>query len=147
MSSNGINKAIIIGRLGADPELRKTQTGISVCTLSLATSETWKDKTTGEPKERAEWHRVVLWNRLAEIAAQYLEKGARIYIEGPLRTRKWTDQNGVDRFTTEIHAQQMQMLDGKSAGSETAPSPQKTPVQQPPSFQQEPTDFDDDIPF
>ncbi|MEA3643361.1 MAG: single-stranded DNA-binding protein [Lamprobacter sp.] len=149
MSSNGINKAIVIGRLGADPELRQTQTGNAFCTLSLATSEAWKDKTSGEPKERTEWHRVVFWGRLAEIAAQYLAKGSRIYIEGPLRTRKWTDQNGQDRYTTEIHAQQMQMLDGKASGEassrpQTAAQPNQT--QPPPSFN-ESADFDDDIPF
>jgi single-strand DNA-binding protein len=152
MSSSGINKAIIIGRLGADPELRQTQSGNAFCTLSLATSETWKDKATGEPKERTEWHRVVFWGRLAEIAAQYLAKGSRIYIEGPLRTRKWTDQNGQDRYTTEIHAQQLQMLDGKGASAEAPAQPQTSaPVsqaqQQPPSGFQDPADFDDDIPF
>jgi single-strand DNA-binding protein len=158
MSSNGINKAIVIGRLGADPELRHTQTARGVCTLSLATSERWNDRDTGEAHERTEWHRVVVWDRLAEIAAQYLAKGSRIYIEGPLRTRKWTDHNGQDRYTTEIHAQQLQMLDGK-AGAEASSRPQppgQTPAQTPappnpsqpplPSFQQ-PGDFEDDIPF
>jgi len=150
MSSNGINKAIVIGRLGADPELRQTQSGNAFCTMSLATSEAWKDKVTGEAKERTEWHRVVFWGRLAEIAAQYLAKGSRIYIEGPLRTRKWTDTNGLDRYTTEIHAQQLQMLDGKPSG-DSPPRPQAplqpSQAQQPPSGFQEPADFDDDIPF
>lgn len=147
MSSRGVNKVILIGNLGVDPVLKQTQAGTSVCSFSLATSESWKDKNTGEPQERTEWHRIVLWRGLAEIAAQYLGKGSRIYVEGPLRTRKWTDQNGLDRYTTEIHAREMQMLDGKPGGSgESSPSAQNTTAQQPPQFQ-EPADFDDDIPF
>lgn len=147
MSASGINKVILIGRLGADPEIRQTQGGTAVCTLSLATSESWKDRQTGEPQERTEWHRCVFWNRLAEITAQYLEKGSRIYVEGPLRTRKWTDQDGMDRYTSEIHVREMQMLNGKGTGAGSAPHGQPTGQQQQASSSQEPAPFDDDIPF
>ncbi|WP_268992903.1 single-stranded DNA-binding protein [Psychrobacter sp. I-STPA10] len=110
----GVNKVIIIGNLGADPESRQFSNGGSVTNISVATSEQWTDKQTGEKREATEWHRIALFNRLGEIAAQYLRKGSKVYIEGSLRTRKWQDQNGQDRYTTEIRADQMQMLD--SAG-------------------------------
>ncbi|WP_019673272.1 single-stranded DNA-binding protein [Psychrobacter lutiphocae] len=111
----GVNKVIIVGNLGADPESRQFSNGGSVTNISVATSEQWTDKQTGEKREATEWHRIVLFNRLGEIAAQYLRKGSKVYIEGSLRTRKWQDQNGQDRYITEIRADQMQMLD--SVGS------------------------------
>lgn len=106
----GVNQVIIIGNLGADPETRQFNNGGSVTNISVATSEQWTDRNTGEKKEATEWHRISLFNRLGEIAAQYLRKGSKVYIEGSLRTRKWQDQNGQDRYTTEIHAHKMQML-------------------------------------
>ncbi len=109
----GVNKVIIVGTLGADPESRTFSNGGTVCNISVATSEQWNDKITGERKEITEWHRVQFNNRLAEIAQQYLRKGSKVYIEGSLRTRKWQDQNGQDRYTTEIRANNMQMLDSK----------------------------------
>uniref|UniRef100_A5WGZ1 Single-stranded DNA-binding protein n=1 Tax=Psychrobacter sp. (strain PRwf-1) TaxID=349106 RepID=A5WGZ1_PSYWF len=112
----GVNKVIIIGNLGNDPETRQFSNGGSVTNISVATSEQWTDKQTGEKREATEWHRVTLFNRLGEIAAQYLRKGSKVYIEGSLRTRKWQDQNGQDRYTTEIRADQMQMLDGATGG-------------------------------
>ena len=119
--ARGINKVILIGNLGNDPELKSFPDGGSLTNVSIATSESWKDKTTGQQQERTEWHRVVFRNRLAEIVAQYLKKGSKVYIEGSLRTRKW-DKNGVDMYTTEIHASQMQMLDSKGdAGGGFAP--------------------------
>jgi single-strand DNA-binding protein len=115
--ARGINKCIIIGRLGNDPETRTFPDGGTVTNISVATSEQWKDKQTGEPQERTEWHRIAFNGRLAEIAAQYLRKGAKVYIEGSLRTRKYQDkQTGADRYTTDIVAREMQMLDGKSDG-------------------------------
>jgi len=106
----GINQVIIIGRLGADPETRQFSNGGGVTNISVATSEQWTDKNTGEKREATEWHRISLFNRLGEIATQYLKKGSQVYIEGSLRTRKWQDQNGQDRYTTEIRADKMQML-------------------------------------
>jgi len=117
MASRGINKVIIVGNLGNDPEHRVLPSGGAVTNLSIATSESWKDKQTGQPQERTEWHRVVFFNRLAEIAAEYLRKGSKVYVEGSLRTRKWQDQSGQDRYTTEIVANEMQMLDSRG-GSE-----------------------------
>lgn len=114
MASRGINKVILIGNLGSDPETRYMPSGGAVTNVNLATSETWKDKQTGQPQERTEWHRVVFFNRLAEIAGEYLRKGSKVYIEGSLRTRKWQDKNsGQDRYTTEIVASEMQMLDSR----------------------------------
>ncbi len=114
MASRGINKVIIVGNLGNDPEHRVLPSGGAVTNLSIATSESWKDKQTGQPQERTEWHRVVFFNRLAEIAAEYLRKGSKVYIEGALRTRKWQDKtSGQDRYTTEIVANEMQMLDSR----------------------------------
>lgn len=112
----GVNKVIIIGNLGADPEARQFNNGGSVTNISVATSEQWTDKQSGEKREATEWHRVSLFNRLGEIAAQYLRKGSKVYIEGSLRTRKYQDQSGQDRYITEIRADQMQMLDGASGG-------------------------------
>jgi single-strand DNA-binding protein len=121
MASLGINRVIIIGNLGAEPELRQMGNGGSVTTFSLATSESWKDKSTGANQERTEWHRVVMFYRLAETAAQYLGKGAKVYIEGSLRTRKWQDNGGVDRYTTEIVANKLEMLDGVGKVQEEIP--------------------------
>ena len=140
----GINKAIIIGRLGRDPEVRYTPSGVAVANFSVATSEEWKDKDTGEKRERTEWHRIVAFARLGEICGEYLSKGRQVYIEGRIQTRDWEDQNGVKRYTTEIVASQMQMLgsrDGAGPGKpESPPMPEYpgTPVSGP---------DDDDIPF
>lgn len=159
--ARGINKVIIVGNLGNDPEMRYMPSGGAVTNVSIATSESWKDKQTGEAKERTEWHRVVFYNRLAEIAGEYLRKGSKIYIEGSLRTRKWQDQSGADRYSTEIIGAEMQMLDsrggdqaqgGFAPSASRAPAPQaqshpepaqsSTPAQ--PSMEEE---FDDEIPF
>ncbi len=113
--ARGVNKVILIGNLGNDPEVRYTPSGSAVASVSLATSETWKDKQSGELQDRTEWHRVVFFNRLAEIVGEYLRKGSKIYIEGSLRTRKWQDKGGVDRYTTEIIANEMHMLDSRGA--------------------------------
>lgn len=150
--ARGINKVILIGNLGADPEVKYMPNGEAVANLRLATSESWKDKNTGETVERTEWHRVVLFRRLGEIAGEYLKKGSKVYIEGRLQTRKWQGQDGQDRYTTEIVANEMQMLDSRGGGSgsasfnqEPASSGNKAPAQQaaPAGFD----DFDDDIPF
>jgi single-strand DNA-binding protein len=169
--ARGINKVILIGNLGADPETRYTPSNAAVTNLRIATSDSWKDRNSGEQQERTEWHRVVMFNRLAEIAAEYLRKGAKVYIEGRLQTRKWQDQNGQDRFSTEIVANEMQMLDGRSGGGGGNEPPmddwggggsggggggsgggnrggrggggsQRAPADPPPAG-----DFDDDIPF
>lgn len=114
MSKRGVNKVVLLGNLGKDPEVRYMQgNGGAVANFTLATSESWKDKQTGEQQERTEWHRVVLYDRLAEIAGEYLKKGSKVYVEGSLRTRKWQDQSGQDKYTTEIVANEMQMLDGR----------------------------------
>ena len=149
--SKVINKCILIGNLGADPDVRQTQGGSSVATLSVATSEAWKDKQTGEKKEKTEWHRVVAFNRLAEIMGEYLKKGSKVYIEGKLQTRKWQGQDGQDRYTTEIVANEMQMLDTRqgAGGGNAGPS---RPAQQnqpaPAGYNSGPDDdLEDDIPF
>ncbi len=156
-----LNKVMLIGNLGADPEVRYMPSGGAVTNLRLATSERWKDKQTGENQERTEWHRVVLFNRQAEIAGEYLRKGSKIYIEGSLRTNKWQGQDGQDRYTTEIVAREMQFLDNKQSGgtanfdqpqqsgfapnqpapaqNQAASAPQSAPVDN--------GDFEDDIPF
>ena len=114
--SKGINKVILIGNCGQDPEVKYSQNGSAIVNLSVATSDSWKDKQTGQMQDRTEWHRVVFFNRLAEIAGEYLKKGSKVYIEGKLQTRKWQDQNGQDRYTTEIVANEMQMLDSRGTG-------------------------------
>nr|WP_232059071.1 single-stranded DNA-binding protein [Kineobactrum salinum] len=119
MASRGVNKVILVGNLGADPETRYMPSGGAVTNVNVATSESWKDKQTGQPQERTEWHRVVFFNRLAEIAGEYLKKGSKVYVEGSLRTRKWQGQDGQDRYTTEIVASEMQMLDSRSGGQQT----------------------------
>ena len=156
-----VNKVILVGRLGAEPESRAFPNGGSLCNLRLATSESWKDKQTGERKERTEWHRVTLNNRLGEIAQQYLHKGSQVYIEGRIQTRKWQDQSGQDRYSTEIVGNEMRMLDSKGAGDggqggyqQNAPAPQAAPKPASPSAgpdygsPQGGADYlDDDIPF
>jgi single-strand DNA-binding protein len=139
--ARGINKAILIGHLGADPETRYMPSGGAVTNLRVATTEQWRDKNTGDQQERTEWHNVAMFGRLAEIAAEYLRKGAQVYIEGRIRTRKWQDRDGNDRYTTEIVANEMQMLGGKPSG---AGAPAKSAEQAGPAPA---GDFDDDIPF
>jgi single-strand DNA-binding protein len=112
----GVNKVIIVGNLGNDPEVRYAQSGSAIANISVATSDSWKDKNTGEKQERTEWHRIVMFNRLGEIAGEYLKKGSKVYIEGKLQTRKWQDQSGQDKYTTEIVADSMQMLDSRGGG-------------------------------
>ncbi|SFC92159.1 single-strand DNA-binding protein [Thiohalospira halophila DSM 15071] len=118
MAARGVNKVILVGNLGADPEIRYTQNGSAVANLRLATSEQWRDKQTGENQERTEWHRVAMFGRLGEIAGEYLKKGSKVYIEGKLQTRKWQAQDGSDRYSTEVIANEMQMLDGRNSGGE-----------------------------
>ncbi|HJV25008.1 MAG TPA: single-stranded DNA-binding protein [Aromatoleum sp.] len=161
-----LNKVILIGNLGRDPETRYAPSGDAICNVTIATTETWKDKASGERKEATEWHRVVFFGRLAEIASQYLRKGSQVYVEGRLQTRKWQDKDGQDRYTTEIRADEMKMLGSRSGGDApmrqseggydapaAAPArqaPQAAPAQRAPS---QPSsgggfgDFDDDIPF
>lgn len=171
MAQRGVNKVILVGNCGQDPEMKYLPTGTAVTNISLATSETWKDKQSGQQQERTEWHRVVFFNRLAEIVGEYVKKGSKVYVEGRLQTRKWQGQDGQDRYTTEIVASEMQMLDSRggdagqgggygsgmssgpamagggmaAAGGAAAQQSSQQPSQQqpPPNFD----DFDDDIPF
>lgn len=147
--ARGINKVILVGNLGTEPEVRYMPSGGAVTNISIATSESWKDKQTGQQQERTEWHRVVFFNRLAEIAGEYLRKGSKVYVEGSLRTRKWQDQSGADKYTTEIVASEMQMLDsrGGEAGSSPAPRQAQSQAQKAPSEPVSEEEFDDDIPF
>lgn len=156
--SRGLNKVMIIGNLGNDPDMRYTPDGTAVANLSIATSESWKDKNTGQQQEKTEWHRVVAFRRLAEIMDEYLRKGSKVYVEGKLQTRKWTDQQGQDRFTTEILADQMQMLNSRQNSQDEYPQqnqPRQSNTQHPQNSVSQssrhspaPTmDFDDDIPF
>lgn len=167
-----VNKVILVGNLGRDPEVRYSAEGSAICNISIATTSQWKDRNSGERREETEWHRVVFYNRLAEIAGEYLKKGRSVYVEGRLRTRKWTGQDNQERYTTEIIAEQMQMLGGRDGGDmsgggmgggdygNNAPAPQRAPRQAP--QQQQPqqqaprnnppmsdnlADMDDDIPF
>jgi single-strand DNA-binding protein len=158
-----LNKVQLIGNLGADPEIRYTAAGDAVATLRIATTEAWTDKGTGERKEQTEWHRCVLWRRLAEIAGEYLSKGARVYIEGKLQTRKWQDQSGQDRYTTEVQVRDLIMLDGRGDGQgqpreasrQHGPGRGNGAAERAASFQEQappPTydqggEFEDDIPF
>lgn len=154
--ARGVNKVILIGNLGQDPEIKYMPSGDAVTNVSLATTESWKDKQTGEQVEKTEWHRLVFFKRLAEIAGEYLRKGSQVYIEGNLQTRKWQDKNGNDRYTTEIRVRDMQMLgsrggDAGSGGSQgggrqSAPAAQPSAAQPSAAPQPEP-EFDDDIPF
>jgi len=165
--ARGVNKVILIGNLGKDPEVRYSPNGGAIATITLATSESWKDKNTGEQVDKTEWHRVVFFRRLAEIAGEYLKKGSKVFIEGKLQTRKWQDKDGQDRYTTEVVANEMQMLDSKGGGSADYNQDQQgggygtqqsAPQQQPHAPQGRATpqqaapamsggDFDDDIPF
>ena len=159
--ARGVNKVILVGNLGRDPEIRYTPGGAAVANITVATSDSWKDKQTGEQQDRTEWHRVVFFNRLAEIVGEYLKKGSQIYLEGRLQTRKWQDQSGQDRYTTEIVGSEMQMLGGRNSGGgggssmddmnfdQSAPSssaPSSAP-QAPGAAKPAASDFDDDIPF
>jgi len=147
---SGVNKVIIVGNIGQDPEVKYMPSGGAVTNVSIATSETWKDKATGQPQERTEWHRVVFFNRLGEIAGEYLKKGSKVYVEGSLRTRKWQAQDGTDRYTTEIVASEMQMLDGRGDNAQSQPAPKQNaqPAQQPQNSAPAGfDDFSDDIPF
>jgi single-strand DNA-binding protein len=148
--ARGINKAIIVGTLGRDPEVKYTAGGSAVVNVSVATNEAWKDKTTGENVEKTEWHRIVIFGKLAEIAAQYLKKGSQVYFEGKIQTRKWQDQSGQDRYTTEIVANDMQMLGGRAdASGGTSDFKPQQPASKPSSqFDAPPADDGfDDIPF
>ena len=159
--ARGINKVILIGHLGADPETRAMPSGMTVANMRLATTESWKDKQSGEQQERTEWHNVSLFGRLGEIAAEYLRKGSQVYIEGRLRTRKWQDKEGRDRYTTEIVANEMQMLGGRGgaggggggggggmgAGSEPAPRAEHAEASGGGGAGAQRDEFDDDIPF
>ena len=165
MATRGVNKVILVGNLGKDPEVRHLPNGNAVASFSLATSESWKDKDSGEKQERTEWHRVVCFNRLGEIVGQYVRKGSKLYIEGSLRTRKWQDQQGQDRYTTEIVASEMQMLDSKTGGSNQyddsqepafatsqassnyAPKNNQQSTPAPQSFPEPLSGLDDDVPF
>lgn len=175
MASRGINKVILVGNLGNDPEVRYLPSGGAVANITVATSESWRDKATGEQREKTEWHRVSLFGKLAEVAGEYLRKGSQVYIEGQLQTRKWQDQSGQDRYSTDIVVQGfngvMQMLGGRAQGGAPAPGnnqggnwgqpqqpqsqqqaqasrpPQQAPQQQQPQYNEPPMDFDDDIPF
>ena len=148
--ARGVNKVIVVGNLGSDPDTRYVPSGSAVTNLSIATSESWKDKQTGEQKERTEWHKVAMFGRLAEIAAEYLRKGSQVYIEGKLRTRKWQDKEGKDRWTTEIIADEMQMLGSRSGGgapasNDSSRSNDSAGSNSPPPAG--PEVLDDDIPF
>lgn len=160
--SRGINKVILIGNLGQDPEVRYMPSGGAVTNITLATSDTWRDKQTGEQKERTEWHRVVFMGKLAEVAAQHLKKGAQVYVEGKLQTRKWQDQGGQERYTTEVRVDSftgvMQMLGGRpqeSQGNNASRAPRQqqqppaapTTSQTPGAYNEPPIDYDDDLPF
>ena len=144
--ARGINKVILVGNLGSDPEVRYTAGGDAVANVNIATSESWKDRQTGEKQEKTEWHRVVMFRRLGEIAGEYLKKGSQVYIEGKLQTRKWQDKNGNDRYTTEIVANEMQMLGGRS-GSASYNNDAAPPPARPAPARAGPDEFDDDIPF
>jgi len=151
--ARGVNKVILIGNLGQDPEVKYMPNGNAVANITVATSESWKDKNTGEQVDKTEWHRVVFFRRLAEIVGEYLKKGSKIYIEGKLQTRKWQDKNGADRWTTEVVANEMQMLDCRGGGSSDfnqssgggQQQQQSAPSQAAPAPVN--NDFDDDIPF
>lgn len=148
-----VNKVIIVGNLGRDPEVRYMPSGDAIANIAVATSYKSKDKSTGEQKEHTEWHRIAFFGRLAEVAAQYLKKGSSVYVEGRLQTRKYTDKDGVEKYATDIIAENMQMLSGRQGGDDAAPAPaaQPRPQQQAPRPAPKPapnfSDMDDDIPF
>ena len=139
MASRGVNKVILVGNLGNDPEIRYLPNGNAVANFTMATSESWKDKNTGEEKELTEWHRCVAYGKLAEIIGEYVKKGSKLYAEGKLKTRKWQGQDGQDRYTTEININEMQMLDGRQQGQQQGQQQSQKNWQMP--------DFDDTIPF
>lgn len=161
--ARGINKVILIGNLGGDPQVRYSPSGAAMTSINLATTDSWKDKQSGEQQDRTEWHKLVFFNRLAEIAGEYLRKGSKIYVEGSLRTRKWQDKNGVERYTTEILVNEMQMLDSRGAGAPTSSGMNTGGGKSKESFDQgqdygmseehvgfdsgQGKDFEDDIPF
>lgn len=156
--ARGVNKVILIGNLGSDPEVRYTPSGSAVANVNLATSESWRDKTSGELQDRTEWHRIVFFNRLAEIVGEYLHKGSKIYVEGSLRTRKWQDKNGVERHTTEIIANEMHILDSRAGtGAHASNHEAREESEQAIKIHPQPVaaeaaartadDFEDDIPF
>jgi len=152
--ARGVNKAIIVGNVGQDPEVRYMPSGSAVAEVSVATTEQWKDKNNGEKQERTEWHRITFFGRLAEIVGEYIKKGSQIYVEGSIRTEKWQDKQGNDRYTTKIIANEMQMLGGRTGGSagfnqDTPQQQQRAPQQQAPAAAPAgaSADFDDDIPF
>ncbi|HEM8291551.1 TPA: single-stranded DNA-binding protein [Providencia stuartii] len=154
MASRGVNKVILIGHLGQDPEIRYMPNGGAVANITLATSESWRDKQSGEMREKAEWHRVCIFGKLAEVAGEYLKKGSQVYIEGSLQTRKWQDQSGQDRYTTEVVVNiggTMQMLGGNGGNQAGSQQPARQPQQQQQQQQapqnEPPMDWDDDIPF
>ncbi len=142
---SSVNLAILVGNLGADPEVRSMPDGNTVCNIRMATTDTWKDKATGEKKEATEWHRVVLYRKLGEIAGRYLKKGSSIYIEGRLKTRKWQDQNGQERYSTEIEATEMKMLGSRPAGQQEAAASMS--ASNPTAMAPSAYGVDDDIPF
>jgi single-strand DNA-binding protein len=149
--ARGINKVILVGNLGNDPDIRYTASGAAVANISVATTDSWRDKESGEQQERTEWHRVVFFGRLAEIVGEYLRKGSQVYIEGRLQTRKWQDKTGNDRYTTEIVANEMQMLGGRGGGgmqpAEAAPAPVSEPAAEAGTASADNDFVDDDIPF
>lgn len=148
--ARGVNKVILVGNLGKDPEVRYLPSGSAVANVTIATSESWKDKQTGEQQDRTEWHNVAFFGRLAEIVGEYLKKGSQVYVEGSLKTRKWQDKNGNDRYTTEVIASEMQMLGSRGAGGSASFGKQNAPAQSSgpaPSPAANVDDFDDDIPF
>ena len=148
--ARGVNKVILVGNLGKDPEVRYSPSGSAMANVTLATTESWKDKQTGEKQEKTEWHRVVFFNRLAEIVGEYLKKGSQVYVEGRLQTRKWQGQDGQDRYTTEIVANEMQMLGGRAGGgtSDWGANQDSGAGQAAPAGSPQPADdFDDDVPF
>ena len=147
-----VNKVILVGNLGKDPETRYAPSGDAICNITLATTDTWRDKTSGEKREATEWHRVVFFGKLAEIAGQYLRKGSQVYVEGSLRTRKWQDKEGQDRYTTEIRADEMKMLGSRQGAGEAPPREREaTPAPAAGGGKKAPAssfgDMDDDIPF
>ncbi len=146
--ARGVNKVILVGNLGQDPEIKYMPSGQAICNISVATTESWNDKSTGDKVEKTEWHRVVFFRRLAEIAGEYLRKGSQVYIEGRLQTRKWQDQSGNDRYTTEIVANDMQMLGSKGSGVASMPESTSASQAEPATIGSSASDdFDDDIPF
>jgi single-strand DNA-binding protein len=145
--ARGVNKVILVGYLGKDPEVRYMPSGTAVTNVTIATSEQWKDKQTGEQKERTEWHNIVFFNRLAEIAGEYLKKGSQVYVEGRLQTEKWQDKQGNDRYTTKIYANEMQMLGGRGGAGGSAGYGNQQSSSNKPATEMADANLDDDIPF